>query len=248
MKSFIKKYLPNNLLDFSKNIMPSFFYRKISYSQSGEDIIVEFLLDILVNNKPINYCDIGANSPWKISNTAKFYKKNKLNYTGVLVEPDPLLYKYLKLKRPNDIILNKGVSLASSNNEILNFFVFDSKTLNTFSEEEAKKYIQLGYKLTATLDVEVISINYIFENYFKEKELHFLSIDIEGLDYEIISDIEFEKFKPLIICIETISFETSGIAKKDERIIDFLKTKGYHEFAFTGINSIFVLEEKWSNR
>lgn len=248
MKTFIKKYLPNALLEFMINILPSYFYKKTSFSQCGEDIIVDFLLNILIGNKPINYCDIGANSPWKISNTAKFYKRRQLNYIGILVEPDPLLCKYLKFKRPNDIILNKGISSIRSTNKILKFFVFDSKTLNTFCEEEAERYISLGYKLTDTLDIEVVGINTIFENYFLQNDLHFLSIDIEGLDYQILSEIEFEKFKPLIICIETITFAMSGIAKKDERIIDFLKTKGYHEFAFTGINSIFVLEERWSNR
>jgi glycosyltransferase involved in cell wall biosynthesis len=59
---------------------------KISYSQCGEDIIIDFLLTWLKIKNP-TYLDIGANDPVKLSNTYYFYKKGS---RGVLIEPDSI--------------------------------------------------------------------------------------------------------------------------------------------------------------
>lgn len=49
--------------------------RKISYSQCGEDLVVDFLL---AGEKNIFYVDIGVNDPRKINNTYKLYKETRL--------------------------------------------------------------------------------------------------------------------------------------------------------------------------
>ncbi len=248
IKEKIKTFLPEKYMEIYRNIKPAFMFKNISFSQTGEDIIVEIILNTIGYTKNINYCDIGANSPWKLSNTAKFYFKNKRDYTGVLVEPDPFLAKFLKSKRKNDIIVNKGIKSQEEDLTELDFFIMDSKTLNTFSNEEASYYESLGYKVNEVKSVEVVDINSLFESYFINKQIHFLSIDVEGLDYQILKSLDFKRFKPICICIETINFVTEGMAQKDDRIINFLLSNGYFEYAFTGINSIFVNKQMWLNR
>ena len=248
MKNKLKKIVPGSFIEIYRNHTPSFICKKSSYSQSGEDSIVEHILKAIYKNENINYCDIGANVPWKFSNTAKFYFSNKKNYTGVLVEPDPLLAKILKNKRVKDMIVNKGIKSNKIDARILDFFIMDTKTLNTFSESEAKYYESLGYKIKEKIQIEVIDINELLKKYFLGKTLHFLSIDVEGLDFEILSSLDFNIFKPVCICIETINFVKNGVAKKDTRIEELLKCNGYFEYAFTGINSIFLDIEKWNTR
>ena len=60
-------------------------FKKISYSQLGEDLIIEFVFNGIGINK-INYLDIGAHHPIEINNTYLFYLKGSY---GVLIEPDP---------------------------------------------------------------------------------------------------------------------------------------------------------------
>ena len=200
------------------------------------------------NKKSFNYCDIGANRPWKFSNTASFYLKNKRNYTGVLVEPDPVLASILKRKRSKDIIINKGIKSSEENANVLEFYQISPNTLNTFSYKEAQHYEALGYKITNKLDIEVMDINELLGQYFDDKELHFLSVDVEGLDYEILKTMNFKIFKPICICVETINFVPNGMAIKDNRILELMIKNGYFEYAFTGINSIFLDKERWSKR
>ena len=77
------------------SIFPSLFaYRmsKISFSQNGEDLLIQAALAMLgiKNPKSMSYLDIGANHPFSLSNTYKFYREGG---SGILVEPDPILYK-----------------------------------------------------------------------------------------------------------------------------------------------------------
>ena len=63
-----------------------------------------------------------------------------------------------------------------------------------------------------------------------------MSLDAEGLDYEILQMIEYDKNYPKVICVETVSY-TSG--RKETEIINFLQSKGYNIYADTHINTIF---------
>lgn len=245
-KEKIKKITPNIILNFYRKYVP--FFAPVSYSQCGEDLIVGFILSQITTSKSINYCDIGANAPWKFSNTAKFYLKNKRNHTGVLVEPDPVLASILKRKRSKDIVVNKGVKSGEESANVLEFYQMSSNTLNTFSYKEAQYYETLGYQINNKLDIEVIDINELLVQYFDNKVIHFLSVDVEGLDYEILKTMDFEKFRPVCICVETINFVPNGMAIKDNKIVDLLVNNGYFEYAFTGINSIFVDRDRWVNR
>lgn len=246
-KKKLKEILPEFLINFYRN--NSLFFPQTSYSQCGEDIIIRFILEnILKNNKSFNYCDIGANDPWKLSNTASFYRKNKKNSLGIMVEPDPSLATNIKKKRPKDVVINKGIKSSEESADTLEFYQISSNTLNTFSYKEAQYYETLGYKIINKLDIEVININQLLEEYFRNKELHFLSVDVEGLDYEILKTMDFLRFKPICICVETINFVPNGMAEKDEKILKLMSSNGYFEYAFTGINSIFVDKERWSNR
>src|SRR3970282_781555 len=108
-------------------------YKKISFSQSGEDLIVKFIFDNLGIPNP-TYIDIGAHHPYFISNTALFYKNG---CRGINIEPDPTLFNEFLKHRKEDINLNIGIS---DRNCELDFYIISSPTLNTFSKDEAAKY------------------------------------------------------------------------------------------------------------
>ena len=41
-------------------------------------------------------------------------------------------------------------------------------------------------------------------------DVQFLSVDVEGLDADLLSNIDFSRFRPSLICIEANSMETRG--------------------------------------
>src|SRR5687767_12978486 len=118
LSDFIKECKDENHLKYKK-----------SYSQSGEDMIVNFIFEQLGINLP-TYLDIGAFHPYIISNTAFFYDKG---CTGINIEPSPVNFKLFTKARKRDINLNIGIS---EKEQTIKYYNFEEPALNTFSETE----------------------------------------------------------------------------------------------------------------
>jgi len=214
-------------------------YKKTSFSQCGEDLIVKFIFDCLGIQNP-SYIDIGAHHPYFISNTALFYKNG---CRGINIEPDPTLFLEFLKYRAEDVNLNIGIS--DSNNK-LDFYIISSPTLNTFSKKEAENYAQEGnYTIKRIEKIKVQTLKSVLDEFSNGIFPHYLSLDAEGIDDIIIREIDFENNYPIVICIETISFSTSGNGVKNKDLIHFIIDKGYMLYADTHINTIFVRNESW---
>jgi hypothetical protein len=109
MKAFLRKIFTTEIRNRLRTKKPWFLFRQYSYSQSGEDLIVKFLLEMMLGKRPKKYLDIGANHPFYISNTALLYAEGG---AGILVEPDPYFAKLLRNKRPRDRVLQSGIHFS----------------------------------------------------------------------------------------------------------------------------------------
>ena len=57
--------------------------------------------------------------------------------------------------------------------------------------------------------------------------------------------MDWERFRPLIVIVEMIEYSTElSVGYKDKEIQQFMETQGYIEYAFTGINSIYLDRRK----
>lgn len=214
-------------------------YKK-SYAQCGEDIIIKFIFDnVLKINKP-TFIDIGANHPYLGSNSFLFYKNGS---RGINVEPNIFLWKKLKKHRKKDINLNIGIS---NRVEELDFYRISPNGMSTFSKKEALRLQkEYGYKIEDINKIKVNTIQNIIIKYCNGVFPDLLSIDVEGLDEQVLKSIEFEKTAPTIIVTETIEFSMIYKEKlKRKEIISFLQSKGYIVYADTMINIIFVKKDK----
>lgn len=69
-----------------------------------------------------------------------------------------------------------------------------------------------------------------------QQKLIFLSIDVEGLDFEVLQSLNFNVYKPRVILIEILTSNLEDIAKHE--IVDYLKKFNYEVFAKT-VNTVF---------
>jgi len=207
----------------------------ISYSQSGEDLIIKFIFNHILKQEKFNYFDVGANHPYHLSNTALFYD---LGMNGVVIEPNFILCKELLKYRKRDKVLNIGVSSSNVQNQMLNFYRFNVDTISTFSEEEATRLSKMNhYKIIDVKQIEVLCLNELFEKYFLPD---FISIDVEGSDFDIIRSIDFNVFRPKVMCVETSIHGGEKMGSKDFEIIDYLVKKNYINYGDTFNNTIFL--------
>ncbi|WPU91636.1 FkbM family methyltransferase [Mucilaginibacter sabulilitoris] len=213
---------------------------RTSYSQCGEDLIIKFIFDQLQIHHP-SYIDIGAHDPFYLSNTALFYQ---LGSKGINIEPDPALFKTFANHRKHDINLNIGIGQASG---AAKFYIISNPTLNTFSKAEAEGYFREGpYIVKEVIDVPVETLGDIINRYHEGIFPDLLNLDAEGVDEQIIQSINFQQSIPTVICLETISFSSSGNGKKNRDLIDYVTKNGYLVYADTYINTIFVNKAVWA--
>ncbi len=212
---------------------------KFSFSQSGEDNIIKYIFNILgIDIKNCKYLDLGANHAIHLSNTYDFYAKGA---RGVLLEANPELAQELSEQRPDDIVINRCISGKSG--EKLDFYIMNGDGLSSADYDAVQCFIKENpaLKIERTVSVDSITINEIIEKYFPEKAPEILNIDIEGMELTVLKMTDFEKFRPLVIICEMIEYKNGlTVGQKNQEIIDFMQGNDYEEFAFTGINSIFI--------
>jgi len=221
------------------NLPMDCYYGKTSYSQCGEDLLVQYVFKLRGIEKP-SYIDIGANDPYSLSNTAIFYLNG---CKGINIEANPnLIGKFLK-ERPGDINLNIGIGSVEGE---FDFYMMDDPTLCSFSKAESEKYESTGlYKVIEIKRILLTTIQKILEKYTNGIFPDFLSLDAEGMDFEILKTIDFKENAPKVICVEAADYSPVGGGARRSELIEFLVCKDYFEYANTNLNAIMVKKSFW---
>jgi FkbM family methyltransferase len=221
--------------------MKAFFDSESSFSQSGEDRIVKFLFDVLGIVR-YRYLDVGAHHPRRFSNTYLFYT---LGGSGVLVEPNPRWAALIARVRPRDRCLNAG--LAAQARSGVPFYVMKSDTLCTFSKDEAERMAaECGEEISEVRQLDLVAPQSVLSADFSEG-LNLVSLDVEGLELEILEAFDLQRYRPEVFCIETISYATNGRGEKSGDLVEFMTSNGYLVYADTYINTIFVDRSRWES-
>ena len=89
--------------------------------------------------------------------------------------------------------------------------------------------------------VKNITVREITDTYFKDG-IDILNIDLEGLEYDILSEFDFKAARPKMIILESIEYKPYLVTEKSEnkKLSGLLADNNYIEYAFTGINSLYV--------
>ena len=197
--------------------------RFISWAQELEDLI---LYDALHEVKEGFYIDVGANHPWEISVTKAFYD---IGWHGVNIEPLEKEYTLLCKCRPNDLNLNVG---CGNRNDTLYLY---GEGCGAFFDET------LGGATTSHA-VQVKTLTDICnENCSKGQVIHFLKIDVEGFEKEVLEGIDFLEWHPWVFCIE--STLPGGYTPSYDRWEHILFENGYKLGTTYGINRYYVASD-----
>ncbi len=201
-------------------------YLRGSFSQNYEDLIVDRLLD---HKSAGFYVDVGANDPVRSNNTMRFYRRG---WSGINIEPDANCSRRIAAKRPRDVILNIGIAREHAKGT---FHSFLPETRSTFSEAKAEKLIEGGLTRISLKEVDLRPLAEVLDQYARNTHVDFISIDTEGYDEQVLLSNDWNKYKPLVICIESRSGDI------EERL---LVGQGYERVASTPDNFIYKLRDR----
>lgn len=202
-----------------------------SYAQQGEDLVVAGLFRDIGAPDP-TYLDIGAFHPTVCSNTYLFYRNGS---RGVLVEPNVDMADRCRRVRPRDATLNVGIGVTDDPSA--DFYLMANEQRHTFDKEVAERLQREGLPIVAVVKMPLVNINAVIEEHFGGAAPDFLSIDIEGLDYAVLKTLDFARFRPKVICAETMSAATR---RHNPDTIALLAAHGYEVRGMTHPNTIFA--------
>ncbi len=208
---------------------------KGSFAQQGEDLIVKQIF-IELDITDTTYVDIGAHDPIRGNNTFLFYLHGS---HGVLIEPNPVYAEKLRRVRPRDTVIAKGIGVTGETSADYFDFGEDGQE-NTFSKEQADTLVRLGMPLKGKMKMPLVGINEVLAANFPSAPPALFSIDTEGFDLPILRTLDFARFRPPVICAETLEMGTNQVIGA---IAEFLRTKKYVARGGTFVNTIFVAEE-----
>lgn len=208
----------------------------LTYAQHGEDIVLLSIFQNLGMASP-RYLDIGAHHPYYISNTALLHERGS---RGVNVEANPHLIAPFRQLRPSDVTLN--VAVAAKAGEMEFYFIDDHSGRNTCdratAEEFVRKYPKFAIRNITTVPVTTIAA--IYSEHFAPADIDLLSIDVEGLDYEVLESAFAAAIFPKVIVVEVVS---GGDSNHAAAICDLLHNNGYFLLIRLGANYIAVRNE-----
>jgi FkbM family methyltransferase len=204
-----------------------------TYAQFGEDLIVLNLFHLLGITQP-SYLDVGAHHPIHCSNTALLYTRGS---RGINVEANPNLITAFHWHRPRDTTINVGVGPESGTLSF--YFIDDWSGRNTFQREVAEEFVRANptSRIRDVRPISVVTLNDVVDSYAGGQFPDFLSLDVEGLDFDILSSTRFDPNGPIVICVEAV---TGADSDDSARIADLLTSRGYAFFVRTVANLIFV--------
>jgi FkbM family methyltransferase len=233
LKAGIKKYL---LKRWDLHIPLSF--GRVFFSQEGEDALIWRIIGASTDISR-TYVDVGCNHPYRMSNTAFFYRKG---WSGVAIDPNPDFGRVFTELRPRDSFVNCGVS--TTNGE-LTYFEFEESLYNTFNKEKADEVGLKHSRLIGSRLVPVRRLEDILGGLWPNgKNVTFLTVDCEGMDLLVLQSMNFEKYVVDFVCIEILSATLSEL--NDHPISTFLIGQGYECISKLSNSCIFVLKARMS--
>ena len=203
-----------------------------SYSQTGEDSIIGQLMS---GTERGIYVDVGCGHPFVGSNTFMFYEKN---WRGLAIDANQKFSSVWKIMRPRDKFVNCSIELTESN--LREFYSFYADVYSTFDKDRALDLINQGLELKEIDYVPSKDLSSLVREFLRDTQecsINLLSIDVEGLELEVLRSFPFREYKPEIICVEELSSPIYEVTSVSE----YLEKLGYTLVAYTGLSSIYRL-------
>lgn len=196
--------------------MPTF------YSQCGQDEFLE--TNVFKGFKNGVFMDIGAHDGISINNTLFFEKEHQ--WTGVNVEANKKVYDRLCVNRPTCTNLHCAASSTDGTVRFVQNEGYTEMLSGIVDNLDQRHVARIVREIKAmggssnTVSVPSKRIETICDEH-NIKHIHYLSIDVEGGEFDVIKSINFDK-----VFIDVIDFE-NNYNDVSAPIVNYLISKGY---------------------
>jgi FkbM family methyltransferase len=198
-----------------------------SYAQNFEDVRLWRALQAVDNGR---YIDIGAQDPIVDSVSRAFYERG---WRGLHVEPSVLYAAKLRADRPDETVIQSAVGARSG---LLAFYEFPDTGLSTADATLAQRHVDAGRAVTK-ISVPCTTLESLFQS-FDVPEIHWLKIDVEGFEHDVLRGWGSSKVRPWVVVVES----TLPMTQIESHAVweQLLLRRGYRFACFDGLNRFYV--------
>jgi FkbM family methyltransferase len=203
----------------------------ISYAQNFEDIVLWRALSGISNGR---YVDVGAADPVLDSVTKLFYDRG---WTGLNIEPVAEYAARLRDMRPRDVVAEACAGTAEGD---VTLYEVPGTGLSSVSPTSVDALRDEFGVVERTVPVRPLT-NLLRDAELADGPIHFLKIDVEGAELDVINGLDLDRIRPWIVVVESTEprrrVDTS--AEWDHLLIE-------HRYVFTlhdGLNRFYVAAE-----
>ena len=185
------------------------------------------------DNKPDGFfVDVGANNPTTIMSQSH-HLEQMLNWSGILVEPNPIFAKLARENRPNSFMF-EGACVDTDDHPNLTLYIplKDGREMDVHAGID-KNIDDFSYSEHKEITVAARTLNSILKE-AGATEIDLLSIDVEGAELQVLKGLDINKYKPKLILLED-----KHLYLTKHR---FLKKRGYRLIKRTGFNFWYAPE------
>ena len=238
LKKIFKKIISPNVrkkvIQFKNNHFDGHAVK--SYSQEGEDLILNRIFEGISKGF---FVDVGAHHPFRFSNTYFFYKKG---WSGINIDAMPGSMNLFHKFRSRDINLELPISDV---NQKLTYYSFNEPALNTFSPKLRDEQLSKNpnYIVEKEIVLETHKLSDVLDKYLPPStKINFLSIDVEGVDINVLRSNDWTKYLPDVVLVEVLESNLNGI--QESEVYKILKNYNYIIYAKC-VNTVFFAQKSF---
>jgi FkbM family methyltransferase len=202
----------------------------ISYAQNFEDVILWRALSDVENGF---YIDVGAADPEEDSVTRAFYDRG---WSGINVEPLDEYFQKLQQARPRDRNLKVALGREAG---LRTLHAFAGTGLSTLNPQIGARHKAAGLQAHEIV-VPVLTLGKVLED-CTAPTIHFLKIDAEGSEKEVLEGMNLDRTRPWIILVEATE-PLSGVSSRSPWEL-LVTSRGYSFAYFDGLNCFYISDE-----
>ena len=175
------------------------------------------------------FVDVGCFHPKKYNNTWRLYKRG---WRGINIDVDSIKVEGFNIVRRQDTNITCAVS--DSAGEVTFYssgFYSLGNSLDSHFGEGKPGYMKKTVKsdtLTAIID----------GTSYKNRQIDFLSVDVEGHDAVVLKSLDFDRYAPRMIAVEAHRALFTEIVETE--LYQFLMEKGYCLVGWTGLTLLMA--------
>jgi FkbM family methyltransferase len=205
-----------------------------SFAQNGEDVVLWRALGGIERGR---YIDVGAHHPRTDSVTRAFYDRG---WRGITIEPVPALAELLRQERPGDLVIEAAITAAPGTSATLH--EVPDTGLSTLVDAIGEAH-RIDGRQIRDISVPTRTLNAVLDEAgWAGGDIHFLSIDVEGSEAEVLRSIDLGKWRPWILVIESTAPNSTRTTHGDWE--DMVCDSGYRFCLFDGLSRFYVAEER----